>query len=497
MSTPPAKNQPPAGNRNRQIVYALVIVLLFAAMYPYTEWLNRVKDERDLGEATLGQIDTGSFMMKLALLGGARGVAANVLWTRAIELQRLHEWDKLAQSVNMITKLQPHFLAIWTFQGWNLAYNVAVEWDDPADKYEWIKKGINFVREGVAKNEKSPDLLWDTAWTYYHKLGFADEAVVLRKLVREDTDEDFKLDVLTFDDDKIRVTRDDNFQIAHGWFTRAVRLVDAGGERVGAGVREEETAPETDIQYVDKPVQHKGRTGDIAFRTMPAHAQTRYAAALEKASVKDYPATFGDVARNAWEKALEEWVRFGNYPFPAFSHPDQEVKLDWVMLPRDGADWKALTDPQQHWATRWANDNNYPYWKDRCKAESTRQGVSARRLFYEATIALKEADYPTAVAKYREGLGLWKDLLEQHPSYQGDQINKKDVVYLVRRYALALRQVGQPEVPEDTPFYDLYKELGDEAIPPDPYDALEILGRAPRAVADQPTAEQPAAGQPR
>jgi hypothetical protein len=484
-STP---NPTPVANRNRQIVYALVILVLFTAIYPYTEWLNRVKTRRDLGEATLGQIDTGSFMMKLALLGGARGVAANVLWTRAIELQRLHEWDKLSQAVNMITKLQPHFLAIWTFQGWNLAYNVAVEWDDPADKYEWIKKGINFVREGVSKNQKSPDLLWDTAWTYYHKLGFADEAVVLRKLVREDDDEDFKLDVLVLDDDKVRVTRNDNFQLAHGWFTRAVRKADEGNERLAGGVREQEAAIETEVEYVDKPVQHKGRPGDISFRTMPAHAQTRYAMALEKASVKDYPATFGDVARNEWEKALAEWVKFGSYPFPAFSHPDQPVQLDWISWLADGDPrWNTqLTDPQRHWVERWANDNNYPYWKDRCMAEATKQAVSARQLFYEATLALKAADYPTAVAKYRDGLGLWKDLLDKHPAYKNDQLNKKDVVYLVKRYALALRQVGQPEMPKDAPFYDLYQQFGNESIPPDPYDALEVLGRAPSATGGQP-----------
>ena len=63
-------------------------------------------------------------------------------------------------TVNLITKLQPHFLQIWTFQGWNLAYNVSVEWDAPDDKYEWIKQGIKFLRDGVAKNSQvaRPDL---------------------------------------------------------------------------------------------------------------------------------------------------------------------------------------------------------------------------------------------------------------------------------------------------------------------------------------------------
>ena len=44
-------------NQLRKIIYALVIVGLFGAMWPYGLWLNKVKSEKDLGEATIGQID--------------------------------------------------------------------------------------------------------------------------------------------------------------------------------------------------------------------------------------------------------------------------------------------------------------------------------------------------------------------------------------------------------------------------------------------------------
>ncbi len=133
----------------------------------------------------------------------------------------------MAATVDFITKLQPHFLSVWTFQGWNLAYNVSVEWDAPEDKYEWIKKGIKFLQDGVRKNKKSPDLIWDTAWTYYHKIGFADEAIILRRLFRDDDDEEFK----TYIDPEtgLHVIRHDNFQLAYGWFSRSVGLVDEGG----------------------------------------------------------------------------------------------------------------------------------------------------------------------------------------------------------------------------------------------------------------------------
>ena len=66
----------------KKIIYGAVIVVLFGTMYPYTNWLNEEKKAYDLGEAAIGQIDTGSFMMKLLLLGGFRGIFADLLWLR-------------------------------------------------------------------------------------------------------------------------------------------------------------------------------------------------------------------------------------------------------------------------------------------------------------------------------------------------------------------------------------------------------------------------------
>jgi hypothetical protein len=457
--------------RNRQIAYAIAILVLFTLMYPYTAWLDSVKARKELGEATLGQIDTGSFVLKLALIGGFRGVAADLLWTRAEDYKKAHEWDKLKQTVDMITKLQPHFLSVWTYQGWNLAYNVSAEWDDPADKYQWVKQGIDFIRDGVDKNQKSPDLLWDTAWTYYHKVGFADEAIILRKMFYEDEDEDFKLDVLTYDDSqrRVRTTQNDNFQVAHGWFTRSVRLVDAGEQRLAAGGEEAMKAEE--MEFVDKPVQHKGRPGDLGFRQMPAHAQTRYATALEKASIKDHPPSFGERAMSEWQKAVDEWHKFGTYDFPA--HNDAKLKIhldDMTDLNR----FRKLSDNAQYWTQRWSNDTNYRYWKDHALAERERQGVQCRQLFYEATVALRSADFAKAVDNYKRGLDLWKDLLDRHTTYRDDQLNQKDTGAIVRRYVFALKQLGEP-IPENMPFMDIYKALQGQPVPPDPFDALDMI----------------------
>ena len=487
-------------NLQRKMVYAVGILLLFTGMYYYKEYLHKEARAKDLGEATIGEVETGSFVLKLFLLGGFRGMAANILWTRAIDFQRVQEWDRLKVTVDMITKLQPHFLAIWTFQSWNLTYNVSVEWDAPEDKYEWIKQGIKFVEQGVDANSKSPDLIWDTAWYYYHKLGFSDETIIFRRLFRDDTDDDFKRS--TLDPTKIY---DDNFLTAHDWFARAVRLVDAGAERQAAGTKDLK-------EYVDAPQQRKGRPGDLPFRSMPAHSQTRYAIGLEKESIKGVEATFGPKAQEQWRKSYDEWAEFGAHVWDA----PNEIKADGKMYtqkirlqdnaktggaafnqlatayPGVSAEGQAeLLKNQQFWSERWADEMNYPYWTDRCQAEAEPDGTKARRLFYEGTKAYKTATFPVAVEKFREGLNVWKALLDRHEWYRTDDLNKKDTGLIVKRYARACQQ-SQVELPKDAPFLDLLKAYeGDNSK--DPFDALEQLdvsstGTSSRAAAPKPAA---------
>ena len=454
----------PSQNQNRQLVYAVLILVLFVTMYPFARWLDRRKAANQLGEATLGQIDTGGFVLKLLMIGGFRGMAANMLWGQALDLQKVHEWERLKQKVDMITRLQPHFLSIWTFQSWNLAYNVSVEWDAPEDKYEWIKNGIKFVEEGVVKNDKSPDLVWDAAWYYYHKFGFADEAIILRKLFREDSDEPFKTDPMT------GIVQDDNFLVGRGWFQKAIKLVrDAGAKRLTPGM-------EANLEYIDKPTQHKGRAGDLAFFSMPAHAQSRYAQGLEKQSIQGVPASFDEQAMEAWRQSLALWLEFGKIAWPAHNNEKELVYLDDATEPLRYA---KLSDNQKYWSNRWSEQMNYRYWKSRCQAEQTRDGVDARKLFYQGTIAYKGADFLTAVSKFREGLEKWEALLKRFPSFQADELQQKDTAQLLKRYLAALRQAGLPQ-PKELPFQNLTKMLNED-FAPDPFDEVEMTRSNPAA----------------
>ena len=96
---------------------------------------------------------------------------------------------------------------------------------------------------------------------------------------------------------------------------------------------------------------------------------------------------------------------------------------------------------------------NYRYWKERCLAEQTDEAVRARELFYQGTIAYKTGDFPKAAAKFKEGLQVWKQALNDHPTYRDDDLCKKDTGLIVKRYVRALQQAGEP-LPDDTPFKD-------------------------------------------
>jgi hypothetical protein len=80
-------------------------------------------------------------------LGGFRGLIANLLWVRAVELQEQDKFFEKVQLADWITKLQPHFSSVWVFQSWDMAYNISVKFDSPVDRWQWVQRGIELLRD--------------------------------------------------------------------------------------------------------------------------------------------------------------------------------------------------------------------------------------------------------------------------------------------------------------------------------------------------------------
>jgi hypothetical protein len=262
----------------RKLAYlGIIVVLAFPIVWlslPATNSrpggkLAQMRTENHLAQVNLGEIDPASETIKLATLG-LRGLAVNVLWEKANYYKKVEDWTNLTATLEQLAKLQPNFITFWKFQAWNLTYNVSVEFDDYHDRYYYVRRGIQFLQEGEQYNKDNPQLLWDLGWFIGQKIGRADEYVQYRRLFK--SDDEFHPADRTFDDR-------DNWLVGKEWYLTAINAVDNKGKSLG-------------------------RKSPRDFYSSPAKSQMNYAEAIEEEG-------FFDKARRAWQKASDEWAKFG------------------------------------------------------------------------------------------------------------------------------------------------------------------------------------------
>ncbi len=106
------------------------------------------------------------------MLGGFRGILADMLWLRVSTLQEEGRYFELVQLADWITKLEPYATAIWSFHAWNLAYNISAVMADDEDRWRWVQNGIRLLRdEGIVLNPDDPELYRDLGWLFQNKIG--------------------------------------------------------------------------------------------------------------------------------------------------------------------------------------------------------------------------------------------------------------------------------------------------------------------------------------
>lgn len=105
-------------------------------------------------------------------LGAFRGIFVNFLWIRANDLKLEGKFFELNQLAEAITRLQPRFPRVWVFHAWNMAYNISVSTQTRAERWYWVQKGIQLLRnKGIPANPNDLQLHKELAWIYLHKIG--------------------------------------------------------------------------------------------------------------------------------------------------------------------------------------------------------------------------------------------------------------------------------------------------------------------------------------
>jgi hypothetical protein len=499
----------------RKIMYGVAIGVLLLPLYvlshPATNAvkgvpgspggkLAQLRDQYGLSQAKLGQIDPTSVTIKLATLG-MRGFASVILWHDANEYFLQADWTNYGAALAQITKLQPHFVNVWGNRAWNVSYNISVQFDDFRERYRWVVKGFDFLKEGIQYNEQQPRLPWDLGWMISQKIGRSDEKKQFRKLFKEDDD---------FHQSRPLALRD-NWLVGKKEFERTLEMVD----RLGVGV-------------IGK--------GPLIYRSSGPMCQINYSDALET------DGTFGEVAKRAWATAAEEWHRYGDTDIPTSYHDvftnepitihlnDRELQLETArklvaeldaMQPglrekliakkrdalslsqREALDTPAdkrtgrqnelaqqaseaiqvshddvarsITGPKRKEAVQIAKEIvrnevaaerldvqrdivNFEYWRMRVEAEQTEDTLNARKLVFQGDRAYTENDLMAARDAYERGLVCWRKVLDKYPTMGSEIAAGDDLMKMCRRYRRILSQLDEP-FPEKFILQDLVDSL--------------------------------------
>ena len=153
------------------LLLPLAAALLFGSSQVQKS-LNR--DREQLGLTRTDALDNAPPVLAFTTvaLGGFRGLISNYLWIRANDLQLDDKYFEAAQLADWITALEPHFTQVWLFQAWNMAYNISVKFKDFPDRWRWVERGIELLRDdGLRYNPNDVLMYRELAWFFQHKMG--------------------------------------------------------------------------------------------------------------------------------------------------------------------------------------------------------------------------------------------------------------------------------------------------------------------------------------
>ena len=156
----------------KPILLVLLAIVLLAGAGQAQRALNRDRDRLGLTRVTPLENAPPMLAFTTVALGGFRGLISNALWMRMNDLQEQDRFFEMVQLADWITKLEPHFAQVWINQAWNMSYNISVKFKDFADRWRWVQRGIELLRdEGLKYNPNEILLYRELAWHFQHKMG--------------------------------------------------------------------------------------------------------------------------------------------------------------------------------------------------------------------------------------------------------------------------------------------------------------------------------------
>ncbi|MBI1883638.1 MAG: hypothetical protein HYS08_05480 [Chlamydiae bacterium] len=151
----------------KKIYFLCSLFLIFNMQIRVQSHLDDIKAEHESLRSTY--LFQPTEVLNTLIAGGFRGVAVDLLWVRLDDYSHEGQWYKLLPIFKTVTFLQPNFIVGWSVGGWHMAFNLYYQAKKPEEKREWLKKGLNFLKEGLIHNSRQYELYFELGWTYFFK----------------------------------------------------------------------------------------------------------------------------------------------------------------------------------------------------------------------------------------------------------------------------------------------------------------------------------------
>src|SRR5262245_55708199 len=152
-------------SRSKKFILLLLAAVLLVGVSQVQNSLNRAREQLGLTRVEPLENAPPVLAFTTVALGGFRGLISNALWIRASDLQDEDKFFEMAQLANWITVLEPHFVQVWLVQSWNMAYNISVKFKDFSDRWRWVSRGIELLRDqGLRWNPNETLIYRELAW---------------------------------------------------------------------------------------------------------------------------------------------------------------------------------------------------------------------------------------------------------------------------------------------------------------------------------------------
>ena len=160
-------------NKYSSILLAIAVLFVMGlGLSGIQSQLNSIRYEKELTDTEPLENAPPMLAFTTVALGGFRGLLADYLWLRSTKMQEEGNYFEMVQLASWIVKLQPRYTPSTAFLAWNMAYNVSVTFTRFEDRWRWVKRGIELIRdEALERNPADPALFQQLGWIYQHKMG--------------------------------------------------------------------------------------------------------------------------------------------------------------------------------------------------------------------------------------------------------------------------------------------------------------------------------------